>query len=33
VTREIDLDAWQSARGTLLLRRPKLYGNSSLQAR
>jgi predicted amidohydrolase len=26
VTREIDLDAWQSARGTLLQRRPELYG-------
>jgi predicted amidohydrolase len=32
VTREVDLDAWQSARGTLLLRRPKLYGKSATQA-
>jgi predicted amidohydrolase len=33
VTREIDLDAWQSARGTLLQRRLKLYGESATQAR
>jgi predicted amidohydrolase len=32
VTREIDLDAWQSAHGTLLLRRPKLYAKSAAQA-
>ena len=33
VTREIDLEAWQSARGTLLRRRPKLYRKSAMQAR